>query len=62
MVEAAGSQRAAFELIVAAALGASLHRWRCGLKALEKALRVSAMLLRVDTGSDQANRIETQPT
>jgi hypothetical protein len=37
VVEAAGSERAAFELIVAAALGAGLHRlWR-GLTVLETA-------------------------
>jgi hypothetical protein len=32
-----GGEGAAFELIVAAALGAGLHRWRRGLKALEEA-------------------------
>jgi uncharacterized peroxidase-related enzyme len=42
VVEAAGSQRAAFELIVASALGAGLHRWRRGLEALEEALKKSA--------------------
>jgi uncharacterized peroxidase-related enzyme len=36
VVERAGSERAAFELIVASALGAGLHRWRRGLKALEE--------------------------
>lgn len=42
VVEAAGSQRAAFELIVASALGAGLHRWRRGLEALEEASKKSA--------------------
>jgi uncharacterized peroxidase-related enzyme len=37
VVEKAGSERAAFELIVASTLGAGLHRWRRGLKALEEA-------------------------
>jgi hypothetical protein len=37
VVERAGSERAAFELIVASALGAGLHRWRRGLKALKEA-------------------------
>jgi uncharacterized peroxidase-related enzyme len=41
VVERAGSERAAFELIVASALGAGLHRWRRGLKALEEAAEVS---------------------
>jgi uncharacterized peroxidase-related enzyme len=36
VVGRAGSERAAFELIVAATLGAGLHRWRRGLKALEE--------------------------
>lgn len=36
VVERAGSEQAAFELIVASALGAGLHRWRRGLKALEE--------------------------
>jgi len=38
VVEEAGSERAAFELIVASALGAGLHRWRRGLKVLEEAM------------------------
>jgi predicted RNA polymerase sigma factor len=38
VVEEAGSQRAAFELIVASTLGAGLHRWRRGRKVLEEAL------------------------
>jgi uncharacterized peroxidase-related enzyme len=42
VVEAAGSQRAAFELIVASTLGAGLHRWRRGLEALEEASKKSA--------------------
>jgi AhpD family alkylhydroperoxidase len=40
VVERAGSERAAFELIVASAAGAGLHRWRRGLKALEEAAEV----------------------
>jgi hypothetical protein len=40
VIERAGSERAAFELIVASALGAGLHRWRRGLKALEEAAEV----------------------
>jgi len=35
VVEQAGSERAAYELIVASALGAGLHRWERGLKILE---------------------------
>jgi alkylhydroperoxidase family enzyme len=38
VVERAGSERAAFELIVASSLGAGLHRWRRGLKALEEGI------------------------
>jgi uncharacterized peroxidase-related enzyme len=37
VAEQAGSQRAAFELIVASALGTGLHRWRRGLEVLEEA-------------------------
>jgi|Tabmets5t2r1_1033131.scaffolds.fasta_scaffold00185_6 uncharacterized peroxidase-related enzyme len=40
VVERARGERAAFELIVASALGAGLHRWRRGLKALEEAADV----------------------
>jgi hypothetical protein len=40
VVERAGSERAAFELIVASALGAGLHRWRRGLQALKEAAEV----------------------
>jgi uncharacterized peroxidase-related enzyme len=39
VVEEAGSERAAYELIVASALGAGLHRWQRGLKILEEATR-----------------------
>jgi hypothetical protein len=39
VVEAAGSQRAAFEFIMAASLGAGLARWDAGLRALEEAAR-----------------------
>jgi len=38
VVEKAGSERAAFELIVASALGAGLYRWRRGLKVLEESI------------------------
>ncbi len=37
VVKEMGSERAAYELIVASALGAGLHRWRAGLKVLEEA-------------------------
>lgn len=39
VVEQAGSERATYELIVASALGAGLHRWRRGLQILEEAIR-----------------------
>jgi hypothetical protein len=38
VVKRAGSERAAYELIVASALGAGLHRWRRGLKVLDEAM------------------------
>jgi hypothetical protein len=38
IVEAAGSEGVAFELIVASALGAGLHRWRRGLRVLQEAI------------------------
>jgi hypothetical protein len=38
VVEQAGSERAGYELIVASALGAGLHRWRRGLKVLDAAM------------------------
>ena len=38
VVKQAGSERAAYELIVAAALGAGLHRWRRGIKMLDEAM------------------------
>jgi AhpD family alkylhydroperoxidase len=41
VVERAGGERAAFELVVASTLGAGLHRWRRGLKALEEAADVA---------------------
>jgi hypothetical protein len=41
VVERAGSERAAFELVVASTLGAGLHRWRRGLKSLEEAAEVT---------------------
>ena len=37
VVDAAGSQRATFELVAAAAVGAGLHRWRRGLDVLDEA-------------------------
>jgi hypothetical protein len=36
VLRATGSERAAFEVIVAAALGAGLLRWRQGIKALDE--------------------------
>jgi hypothetical protein len=39
IVKQAGSERAAYELMVASALGAGLHRWRRGIKVMEEALR-----------------------
>ena len=36
VLEAAGSEKASFELIAAAATGAGLLRWRRGIEALEK--------------------------
>ncbi len=38
IVTATGSEGAAFELIVAAALGAGLWRWQSGLKVLQAAI------------------------
>jgi len=37
MVSEAGSEKAAFEIIAAAALGAGLLRWRQAIKMLEEA-------------------------
>jgi uncharacterized peroxidase-related enzyme len=37
VVKQAGSERAAFELLVASALGAGLHRWQRGITVLQKA-------------------------
>jgi|SRR6516164_8556430 hypothetical protein len=37
VIRATGSERAAFEIIAAAALGAGLLRWRQGIKALSEA-------------------------
>jgi len=42
LVSAAGSEKAAFELILAAAIGAGLLRWQCGLTALDGADDASA--------------------
>jgi uncharacterized peroxidase-related enzyme len=39
VVKQAGSERAAYELIVATALGAGLHRWRRGINMLDEAMR-----------------------
>jgi hypothetical protein len=41
-VQATGSERAAFELIVAAAVGAGLLRWQQGIKALDVAIDAPA--------------------
>jgi len=38
VVKQAGSERAAYELIVVSALGAGLHRWRRGITMLEEAM------------------------
>jgi uncharacterized peroxidase-related enzyme len=38
VVKRAGSERAAYELIVASALGAGLYRWRRGIKVLDEAM------------------------
>jgi hypothetical protein len=38
VVNQAGSERAAYELIVASALGAGLHRWRRGINVLDEAM------------------------
>ena len=37
MVEKTGSEKAAFELIIASAVGAGLYRWQRGLETLEEA-------------------------
>lgn len=42
VVQAAGSEKAAFEIIAAAAMGAGLMRWRLALKTLEEASDASA--------------------
>jgi hypothetical protein len=39
---AAGSERAAFEIVAAAALGAGLKRWRAGIAVLEEATRAAS--------------------
>ena len=39
VVAASGGQRAAFEIVMAAALGAGLERWRAGVRAIEEATR-----------------------
>jgi hypothetical protein len=36
---ATGSDRAAFELVAAAAIGAALRRWKAGIAAIEEAAR-----------------------
>ena len=38
VVKRAGSERAAYELIVSSALGAGLHRWRRGIKMLDETM------------------------
>lgn len=40
VAKATGSERAAFELITAAAVGAGLHRWQVGLKMLDEGLKL----------------------
>lgn len=42
VVQAAGSEKAAFEIIAAAAMGAGLMRWQLAIKALEEASDASA--------------------
>ena len=42
VVQAIGSEKAAFEVIVAAALGAGLLRWQRGLKVLDEVADASA--------------------
>jgi hypothetical protein len=42
VVRATGSEKAAFEIIVAAAVGAGLLRWRHGIKALDEAVDAPA--------------------
>jgi hypothetical protein len=42
VVQAAGSEKAAFEIIAAAAMGAGLMRWRLAVKALDEANDASA--------------------
>jgi hypothetical protein len=39
VIAATGAQRATFELVMSAAVGAGLQRWRQGLRALEEATR-----------------------
>jgi hypothetical protein len=42
VVQASGSEKAAFEIIAAAAMGAGLMRWRLALKALDEVRDASA--------------------
>jgi hypothetical protein len=42
VVRAAGSEKAAFEIIAAAAMGAGLMRWRLAVKALDESSDASA--------------------
>jgi len=42
VVQAAGGEKAAFEIIAAAAIGAGLVRWRLAVKALNEASDASA--------------------
>jgi hypothetical protein len=42
VLRASASEKAAFEVVVAAAVGAGLLRWRQGIKALEEATDASA--------------------
>jgi hypothetical protein len=42
VLTATGSEKAAFEIIAAAAVGAGLQRWELGTKALREAVRATA--------------------
>jgi len=42
VVEATGSEKGGFEIILTAAVGAGLVRWQCGLRAVEGATDASA--------------------
>lgn len=42
VVQAAGREKAAFEIVAAAAMGAGLMRWRLAVKALDEASDATA--------------------